>query len=117
MRNRRRPTRTTGSPATVHPDRATTPLTGDGDRRGATASIRQGVAGPSTRSVHPFPLALVYVHDERRGDIDEHPVRPPGGLAQDAATGGTRKRARRGVLRSARANDVLRGIGAVELLP
>jgi hypothetical protein len=50
------------------------PLTGDRDRRGATANVRKVSAGPSTLLVHPFPLALVYVDDERRGDTDEHPV-------------------------------------------
>lgn len=70
----------------------------------------------STQLVHPFPLTLVFVHDGRRGDIDEQPVRPPAGLALDPAADGTRERAGGGVLRAAGASEVLRGVRAAWLL-
>jgi RNA polymerase sigma-70 factor, ECF subfamily len=66
--------------------------------------------------VHPFPLAHVYLHDERREDIDERPVPLHPGLGPDAASVGTAEPASREVLPAVRPTSVLRGVGAEELL-
>jgi RNA polymerase sigma factor (sigma-70 family) len=68
------------------------------------------------RLVHPFPLVLDVVHDERRGDTDEHPAQPAGGDVPDPVVDGIRHRASMGVLRAAEGTHQLRGVGAAELL-
>jgi RNA polymerase sigma-70 factor (ECF subfamily) len=66
--------------------------------------------------MHPFPLALVLVHDEGRGEANERTARLSAGIADDAVAIGSREAASREVLRAIGAAGVLRGVRAIELL-